>query len=171
LVLLVICLNFGQTIISTNMKFIVDNIRSASNIGSIFRTADSLGVSEILLCGISSTPPNKEILKTALGATETVKWQYFAHTKDAVDYCQKLHMKIVALEQTSGSVLLQHFRTTANTAYAIVVGNEVEGVQHDIIQMADTCVEIPQFGQKKSLNVSVAAGIICWEMLKQQQLG
>lgn len=153
-----------------NMKFIVDNIRSASNIGSIFRTADSLGISEILLCGISSTPPNKEILKTALGATETVKWQYFSNTTDAVEYCRNLEMKIIALEQTDGSILLQHFHAMENVSYAIIVGNEVEGVSHNIINMADSCVEIPQFGLKKSLNVSVAAGIICWELIKQQRL-
>lgn len=170
MVLLVICLNFGQTIISTNMTFIVDNVRSASNIGSIFRTADSLGVSEILLCGISSTPPNKEILKTALGATETVKWQYFANTIDAIEYCEKEAITVIALEQSSESVLLQNFKAKPGVQYAIVVGNEVDGVHPDVIQRANMCVEIPQLGKKKSLNVAVASGIICWEILKQQRL-
>lgn len=150
-----------------NVAFIVDNVRSASNIGSIFRTADSLGINQILLCGICATPPNKEILKTALGATESVAWQYFENTLDAIAHLKSNQYTIVAIEQSLGSIMLDQFSLNNDTNYAFVLGNEVEGVSLDVLKVCDSIVEIPQLGIKKSLNVSVAAGIVAWHCLSQ----
>lgn len=152
------------------MILILDNIRSAANVGSIFRTADSLAISEICLCGITAIPPNKEILKSALGATESVKWQYIENIKDAIQTYRLQHFKIVSLEQNQHSIPLEKFVFNANENYAIVVGNEVEGVQSAALDASDFIIEIPQLGIKKSLNVAVATGIVCWEILKQQRL-
>jgi tRNA G18 (ribose-2'-O)-methylase SpoU len=150
-----------------NMTFIIDNVRSASNIGSIFRTADSLGFNQILICGISATPPNKEILKTALGASESVAWQYFENTIDAILHLKQNRFTVVAIEQSLQSIMLNNFEMKENTNYAFVLGNEVEGVNAEVLELCDLIVEIPQLGIKKSLNVSVAAGIVAWHCLSQ----
>ncbi len=145
---------------------ILDNIRSMHNIGSVFRTADAFLIEKIYLCGITATPPHKEIRKTALGATESVDWEY---VEDCCELVQKLKsdgFTILAIEQTEGSVSLSKFELNPNEKYAVVFGNEVEGVQQSVINLSDSCIEIPQGGTKHSLNVSVCAGIVLWEFFK-----
>lgn len=145
---------------------ILDNIRSMHNVGSIFRTADAFAIEKIYLCGITAQPPHREIEKTALGATESVDWEY---VKDALELSQKLKAesyKIICIEQTEGSTLLQNFIKDKDEKLALVLGNEVEGVNQSIINIADECIEIPQYGTKHSFNVSVTAGIVLWELCK-----
>jgi tRNA G18 (ribose-2'-O)-methylase SpoU len=153
------------------IQLIIDNIRSASNIGSIFRTADAFKIEKIYICGISATPPNKEILKTALGATESVSWEYH---EDIHQLLGTLHKdktnQIVAIEQSETSIPLNTFHPVAEKNIFLVLGNEVEGVDPVILQQVDTILEIPQFGLKKSLNVSVAAGIAIWEIFSKTAL-
>jgi tRNA G18 (ribose-2'-O)-methylase SpoU len=143
---------------------VADNVRSGQNIGSFFRTADSFAADNIYLCGISPTPPNKEVLKTALGATETVKWAHIADSENLIKYLRAEGIKIVVVEQTTHSVLLQDFIPEVDHKYAFVFGNEVDGVSELFIKNADLCIEIPQIGTKHSLNVSVCAGIVMWHM-------
>lgn len=150
-----------------NHVIVSDNIRSAQNIGSIFRTCDALGYQKIYLCGISATPPNKEIAKTALGATETVNWEYFEDVITLVNGLKDKGYVICSIEQTSSSVMLQDFEPNSESNYAFVLGNEVEGVSPEIIALSDICLEIPQFGAKKSFNVSVAAGIVLWDVVSK----
>jgi len=142
---------------------ILDNIRSQHNIGSIFRTSDAFRISEIYLCGITATPPNREINKSALGATESVKWQYFNNTRTAVEQLRKAGYKIVAVEQASESIILEDFVPGASENIALVFGNEVNGVSDDVMNMVDACIEIPQFGTKHSFNVSVTAAIVLYQ--------
>lgn len=142
---------------------VLNDIRSMNNIGSIFRTADAFRVSKIYLCGITATPPNREINKTALGATQSVEWQYFESALDCVNSLKERGWKILCLEQTSDSVDLQAFRFENYLPCAIVLGNEVDGVQQEIIDVADKVIEIPQYGTKHSLNVSVSCGIALWD--------
>lgn len=143
---------------------VADNIRSGQNIGSLFRTADAFGADNINLIGISPLPPNKEVLKTALGATESVNWNHFNNVEEAIAFFKENNYKILAIEQTTNSVSLQEFIPDANLKYAIVLGNEVDGVSDLLIKNADLCIEIPQIGTKHSLNVSVCAGIVMWHM-------
>jgi tRNA G18 (ribose-2'-O)-methylase SpoU len=143
---------------------VADNIRSGQNVGAFFRTADCFSADNVYLSGITPTPPNKEILKTALGATESVKWSYFDDNESLILYLKKNNIKIIVLEQTNHSVLLQHFVPEVGQKYALVFGNEVDGVSETFIKSADLCVEIPQIGTKHSLNVSVCAGIVMWHM-------
>ena len=150
-----------------NHIIITDNIRSAQNIGSIFRTCDALGYHKIYLCGISATPPNKEISKTALGATETVSWEYFADVNELIVNLKEVGYIICSIEQTTNSIMLQEFTPNSEINYAFVLGNEVDGVSLEIISKSDICLEIPQFGAKKSFNVSVAAGIVLWDVLSK----
>jgi 23S rRNA (guanosine2251-2'-O)-methyltransferase len=150
-----------------NHIIITDNIRSAQNIGSIFRSCDALGYQKIYLCGISATPPNKEIAKTALGATETVGWGYYSDANILIKNLKENGYVICSIEQTSNSVMLQDFEPNAEVNYAFVLGNEVDGVSPEIISLSDICLEIPQFGAKKSFNVSVAAGIVLWDVLSK----
>lgn len=150
-----------------NHVIITDNIRSAQNIGSIFRSCDALGYKKIYLCGISATPPNKEIAKTALGATETVAWEYFADASTLISSLKENGYLICSIEQTSNSIMLQDFIPNLDNKYAFVLGNEVDGVSQEIISLSDICLEIPQFGAKKSFNVSVAAGIVLWDVLSK----
>lgn len=148
----------------TPLILVLDDIRSLHNIGSVFRTADAFLIEKIVLCGITATPPNKEIHKTALGATETVAWE---HEKDVVSAIAKLKenkVKVFALEQVENSVSLENFIPQANTAYALVFGNEVFGVNQKAIEACDGVIEIPQLGSKHSLNVSVSAGIVVWDL-------
>ena len=143
---------------------IADNIRSGQNVGSLFRTADSFAADNFYLCGICPTPPNKEVLKTALGATESVKWTHFADSECLIKYLREEGINVVVVEQTTHSVLLQDFIPDVNKKYAFVFGNEVDGVSELFIKNADMCIEIPQIGTKHSLNVSVCAGIVMWHM-------
>jgi tRNA G18 (ribose-2'-O)-methylase SpoU len=146
---------------------ILDNIRSQHNIGSVFRTADAFRIEEILLCGITATPPNREIHKTALGATESVKWRYFEETTGAIRDLKERGYKIIAIEQTDSSVLLPEFKPEKDQPLALVFGNEVHGVDDLALEQCDFSIEIPQTGTKHSLNVSVAAGIVVWDILSK----
>lgn len=178
---------------------ILDNIRSLNNIGSVFRTCDAFRVEAIYLCGISATPPSAEIHKTALGAEDSVTWQYFADTHEAVRHLQQRGYRVMAIEQCQGSVMLDQWQpsflkhpatashsatlphsapvpdgspsgSTASScewqAYAVVMGNEVKGVQQSVVDMCDGCIEIPQYGTKHSLNVSVTTGLVIWDFFK-----
>lgn len=141
---------------------VLDNIRSQHNIGSIFRTADAFRVKELYLCGITATPPNREINKSALGATESVKWRYFADTHAAIEQLKTEGYKIIAIEQAEGSIMLENYTPNASENVALIFGNEVTGVSDKVMELADACIEIPQFGTKHSFNVSVSAGIVLW---------
>lgn len=149
------------------LVIVLDNIRSMSNIGSVFRTSDAFLIEEVHLCGITSTPPNKEIHKTALGATDSVDWKYFQNTIDSINSLKKAGYYIVSVEQTKNSMKLNDFYPDKKTKTALVFGNEVNGVQQDIIDVSDICVEIPQFGTKHSLNISVSAGILIWDFFQK----
>lgn len=151
------------------VTIILDNIRSQHNIGSVFRTSDAFRLECIHLCGITATPPHREIQKTALGATDTVKWEYYENTEDSIDKLRELGYQIMVVEQTDESILLTDFEAVNKEKIAVVFGNEVHGVQQKIVDMADYCVEIPQMGTKHSLNVSVSAGIIIWSLFKDMK--
>ena len=142
---------------------VLDNIRSCNNIGSIFRTSDALLIERIYLCGITATPPNKEIHKTALDAEKSVEWNYFEKTEDAVSELKKSGYKVYAIEQVEKSIMLNDFNPGENEKIAVVFGNEVKGVQQKIVNICDGSIEIPQYGTKHSFNVSVSAGIILWD--------
>jgi 23S rRNA (guanosine2251-2'-O)-methyltransferase len=146
---------------------ILDNIRSQNNIGSVFRTADAFRVSQIHLCGITATPPHREIHKTALGATESVSWKYFPSTDDSIRKLKASGFTICAVEQTTDSIPVDQFFPAEKAGLGIIFGNEVNGVDEKIIDKADFCIEIPQFGTKHSLNISVAAGIVIWDLYKK----
>lgn len=146
---------------------VLDNVRSLHNVGSVFRTGDAFRVERIMLCGITATPPSAEIHKTALGAEDVVEWQYFASTMDAVAALRSEGFKVFAIEQCEGSVALQDFVAEPGTRYAVVLGNEVKGVQQEVVDASDGAIEIPQFGTKHSLNVSVTAGMVIWEFAKK----
>lgn len=143
---------------------IADNVRSMHNVGSIFRTSDAFLVEKIYLCGITPTPPHREIQKTALGATESVDWQYAENTLDVVNQLKKEGWTILALEQTTNSVMLDKLKVEKGEKIAIVLGNEVEGVNQEVINLCHKAVEIPQFGTKHSFNVSVSCGIMLWQV-------
>ena len=152
---------------STKNKIILvlDNIRSLNNVGSAFRTADAFLLEAIYLCGVTGTPPNKDIAKTALGATETVTWKYFKTTQEAVDLLKAEGYFIASVEQAKNSVMLNQFQKP-DKQIAFIFGNEVYGVEQPIINQSDVCIEIPQFGSKHSFNVSVSMGIVLWEVLR-----
>ncbi len=143
---------------------ILDNIRSGNNIGSVFRTSDALRTEGVFICGISAKPPQRDIQKTALGSTETVDWEYFESTIDALKKAKEMGYKVIALEQTHGSIMLDEFKPSSEDKIAIVVGNEVRGVDQEVIDRCDEVIEIPQFGSKHSFNVSVSTGIILWDL-------
>lgn len=146
---------------------VLDNVRSAQNVGAFFRTADAFAIEKIVLCGITATPPSKEIHKSALGAELIVKWERFELTRDAVGKLKNDGYAIIAVEQVEGSVMLNDATINKIGQYALVFGNEVDGVAQEIVDMTDMTIEIPQSGTKHSLNVSVAAGITLWEFYKQ----
>ena len=148
----------------TPLIVILDNIRSLNNIGSVFRTSDAFLIEKIYLCGITATPPHKDIHKTALGSTDTVAWEYVEDTLDLVKSLQSQGVKICSIEQAENATMLNDFRPEVNTTYAIVFGNEVKGVQQDVIDVSDFVIEIPQYGTKHSLNISVSAGIVIWDV-------
>lgn len=141
---------------------VLDNIRSQNNTGSVFRSSDAFRVESIYLCGITAKPPHREIQKTALGATESVKWKYFEQARHAINELKENDYTIIVVEQADKSIPLQSFKPISGQKYALVFGNEVKGVQQEILVMADVCIEIPQMGTKHSLNVSVSAGIVIW---------
>lgn len=145
---------------------VLDNVRSLHNVGSIFRTCDAFLFEAIYLCGITATPPNAEIHKTALGAENTVEWSYFDSTHEAVKQLKRAGFKIYAVEQAHGSTLLTKLTIDTAEKYALVLGNEVKGVQQSIVDQCDACIEIPQYGTKHSLNVSISGGIVIWEFFK-----
>ncbi len=149
---------------------ILDNIRSLNNIGSVFRTSDAFRVESIYLCGISATPPSPEIHKTALGAEDSVDWKYFEDTHEAVKSLKEQHYRVMAIEQCQGSTMLNEwkpdFQLDEIAGYAVVMGNEVKGVQQSVVDMCDGCIEIPQYGTKHSLNVSVTTGLVIWDFFK-----
>ena len=149
---------------------VLDNVRSLHNVGSVFRSSDAFRVESIYLCGITAVPPQPEIHKTALGAEETVEWKYFEHTQDAVHELKNDGVEVLAIEQVEGSIMLQDFIPESNKKYAIIFGNEVKGVQQEVVNMCDNCIEIPQFGTKHSLNVSVTAGKLIWEFASKMKL-
>lgn len=142
---------------------VLDEVRSLHNIGAVFRTSDAFLVNCIYLCGITATPPHPEMHKTALGAEYTVDWKYFKRTQDAVNELHNDGYTVLAIEQCAGSTLLDELVLEKGRKYAIVLGNEVKGVQQEVVDICDGCIEIPQFGTKHSLNVSVTAGIMIWE--------
>lgn len=146
---------------------ILDNIRSLNNIGSVFRTCDAFLIEKIYLCGITAQPPHKEIHKTALGATESVDWEYTKNTLVLIKKLQKEGVIIASIEQAENSILLQDFKIEKNQKYAIVLGNEVKGVQQEVVSASHECIEIPQFGTKHSLNISVSTGIVLWDLFKK----
>lgn len=146
---------------------VLDNIRSASNVGSAFRSGDSLRIEAVHICGISCTPPNKELQKTALGAQLSVPWKYFEKTTDSLAELRQAGYTIVSVEQAEGSTMLQNFKVDATKKYAFIFGNEVHGVDDEVIAASDMCLEIPQFGTKHSFNVAVTCGIVLWEAVKQ----
>jgi tRNA G18 (ribose-2'-O)-methylase SpoU len=146
---------------------VLDEVRSLHNIGSVFRTSDAFLVNCIYLCGITATPPHPEMHKTALGAEDTVNWIYKKHTLEAVEELHNEGYTILAIEQVEGSTMLGDLVLDKNKKYAIVMGNEVKGVQQEVVNACDGCIEIPQYGTKHSLNVSVTTGIVLWEFVNQ----
>lgn len=145
---------------------VLDNVRSQYNVGSVFRTSDAFRVECIYLCGISATPPHQEIHKTALGAEDTVNWEYFKDTKEAILKLKSEGYYIYSIEQVEGSLMLENLQLDTFKKYAVVLGNEVKGVQQEVVDLSDGCIEIPQYGTKHSLNVSTTAGIIIWDFFK-----
>jgi tRNA G18 (ribose-2'-O)-methylase SpoU len=146
----------------TPLAVVLDNVRSLNNVGSFFRTCDAFGVEKILLCGITATPPDREIHKTALGAEQTVPWQYFDRTTRALEALREDGYTIVAVEQAEGAVSLDVFEPEAGERYALVFGNEVDGVSQEAVDMCGRAIEIPQVGTKHSLNVAVSGGVVLW---------
>lgn len=150
----------------TAVRVVLDNVRSMHNVGSVFRTADAFLLEEIDLCGYTPRPPHRDIQKTALGATETVPWSGWDSTIEAVTELKKNGYRVLAVEQTTGSIPLHQLEMQGDERLAVVFGNEVEGVNSDVIALCDGCIEIPQLGMKHSLNVSVAAGMVLWEICR-----
>ena len=148
---------------------VLDNVRSALNIGSVFRTSDAFLVEGVCLCGITATPPNPEIHKSALGGEFTVSWKYFEKTFSAIEELRLNGYKIYAVEQTEGSISLPDFKVDINEKYALIFGHEVDGVDQEVISLCDGSIEIPQWGSKHSLNISVSAGIVLWDLVKQSK--
>ena len=146
---------------------VLDNVRSLNNIGSVFRTADGFLVEGVYLCGITAAPPHKDIRKTALGATDSVQWKYFSKTADAIKQLRQDGYKIISIEQTDESIMLNEFAVHEGERYALVFGHEMKGVDQSVIDKSDICIEIPQYGTKHSLNISVSAGIVLWDLVNK----
>ncbi|MGB0891157.1 MAG: RNA methyltransferase [Flavobacteriaceae bacterium] len=151
----------------TPLIVVLDNIRSLNNVGSVFRTSDAFLIEKIYLCGITATPPNKEIHKTALGATESVDWKYVEDTLTLIKRLKDEKIKVLSIEQAENSTMLNEFQPEENQKYAIVMGNEVKGVQQEVINISDVCIEIPQLGTKHSLNISVTCGVVIWDLFNK----
>lgn len=151
----------------TPIILVLDNVRSALNVGSAFRTSDAFALEKIYLCGITATPPHREILKTAIGATESVTWEYVKSTTELVNHLKQDGYQIIGVEQAEGSVMLDDFKVKSDQKYALIFGNEVKGVDDAVMQQLDVCLEVPQLGTKHSLNISVCVGVVTWELFRQ----
>lgn len=156
-----------KSIQKTPLIVVLDNIRSLNNIGAVFRTSDAFLIEKIYLCGICATPPNRDIHKTALGATASVDWVYVEDTLTLVEKLKKEKVQVLAIEQVENSTKLNSFFPVKNQKYAIVMGNEVKGVQDEVVDAADLCIEIPQLGTKHSLNISVTTGVVLWDLFQK----
>ena len=151
----------------TPLLVILDNIRSLNNIGSVFRTSDAFRIEKIYLCGYTAQPPHREIQKTALGATKSVDWEHSENIIEVIKDLQNQNIKVVAIEQTENAIMLDDFTVTKSEKIAIVMGNEVQGVQQDVIDVCDSVIEIPQIGTKHSLNISVSCGVVLWDLFSK----
>ena len=151
----------------TPLIIVLDNIRSLNNIGSVFRTSDAFLIEKIYLCGITAQPPHKDITKTALGSTDTVDWEYAEDTLTLIKDLQVKNVKICSIEQAEQAVMSDDFKVETNTTYALVFGNEVKGVQQTVVSQSDVVIEIPQFGTKHSLNISVSCGVVIWDFFSK----
>jgi tRNA G18 (ribose-2'-O)-methylase SpoU len=151
----------------TPIIVVLDNIRSLNNVGSVFRTGDAFLIEKIILCGITATPPHKDIQKTALGATDSVAWEYAPDTLTLLHQLREDGVKIISIEQADQSIMLSDFTLDKGQKYAVIFGNEVKGVQQEVVSASDYCVEIPQFGTKHSFNISVSVGIVLWDLFRK----
>lgn len=151
----------------TPIIIVLDNVRSLNNIGSVFRTSDALLIEAVYLCGITATPPHRELHKTALGAEDSVDWEYFEKTEEAIDKLKANGFKVYSVEQAEDSTSLESFEIDEQEKYALVFGNEVKGVQQKVVTASDGCIEIPQFGTKHSFNISVSCGIVLWDLFSK----
>lgn len=156
-----------KSITKTPIIIILDNIRSLNNIGSVFRTSDAFLIEKIYLCGITATPPHKDIHKTALGSTDTVAWEYVENTLTLVEKLKVEGVKVCSIEQTENATMLNDFSPEANTKYALVFGNEVKGVAQNVVSASNVVIEIPQYGTKHSLNISVSCGVVVWDLFSK----
>lgn len=154
----------------TPIIVVLDNIRSLNNIGAVFRTADAFLIKKIYLCGITASPPHKDIHKTALGATDTVAWEYVEDTTVLLNKLKANHVQLCAIEQAEGAISLDQFQPKPDQEYAVIFGNEVKGVQQEVVNACDTVLEIPQFGTKHSLNISVSCGVVLWDLFSKMSL-
>jgi len=153
-----------KTTAKTPLIVILDDVRSMFNVGSVFRTADAFCIEKIYLCGITAKPPHREIQKTALGATDSVEWEYAATALEVVEQLKGKGVKVLAIEQVENSILLNEFEPEKGVTYALIFGNEAKGVQQQVVDAADNCLEIPQWGTKHSLNIAVSAGVVLWDL-------
>ncbi len=153
----------------TPLIVVLDNVRSLNNIGSVFRTCDAFLIQKIYLCGITAIPPHKDINKTALGSTETVDWEYVENTLDLIESLKSKKIKILSIEQAENATLLNEFFPESDTCYAIVFGNEVKGVSQNVVNASDVVIEIPQYGTKHSLNISVSTGVVIWDLFSKMK--
>lgn len=151
----------------TPIIVVLDNIRSLNNIGSVFRTADAFLIEAVYLCGITAQPPHREIQKTALGATESVTWKHFESTLDAITELKKNNYQVASIEQAENSIMLNNFNIKTTDKIAVVFGNEVKGVEQAVIDQSDVVIEIPQYGTKHSLNISISVGVVLWDLLQK----
>lgn len=154
----------------TRLIVVLDNIRSLNNIGSVFRTSDAFLIEKIYLCGITATPPHKDIHKTALGSTETVDWEYVENTIDLIEKLKSENVIVASIEQAENAVMLNDFTPQQHTTYALVFGNEVKGVSQKVVSASDLILEIPQFGTKHSLNISVSCGVVLWDLFSKLEV-
>jgi len=154
----------------TPLIVVLDNVRSLNNIGSVFRTSDAFLVKKIYLCGITAIPPHKDIHKTALGSTETVDWEYVENIMDLVERLKSENIKVISIEQAENATMLNDFIPENNTTYALVFGNEVKGVKQEVVSASDLVLEIPQFGTKHSLNISVSVGVVIWDVFSKMNV-
>jgi 23S rRNA (guanosine2251-2'-O)-methyltransferase len=151
----------------TPLIIVLDNIRSLNNIGSVFRTSDAFLIEKIYLCGITAKPPHKDIHKTALGSTDTVAWEYAESTLEVIEKLKESQIVVCSIEQAENAIMLNAFKPKANCTYALVFGNEVKGVTQDVVNTSDVVIEIPQFGTKHSLNISVSCGVVIWDIFNK----
>ena len=156
-----------KAVTKTPLIVILDNIRSLNNIGSVFRTSDAFRIEKIYLCGITATPPHKDIQKTALGSTESVDWDYAQSTLELVKKLQSKDIQVLSIEQAEKATMLHEFTPKKNQKYALVFGNEVKGVSQEVVNNSDQVIEIPQYGTKHSLNVSVSCGVVLWDVFSK----